>query len=410
VWLLTLLLAQTWPQVAPILHRQCAPCHRPGQIAPFALLEYQDAAPRAAQIAELARRRYMPPWKAQPTIPFQGERRLTESEIAQLTAWAKSGAPRGTRKVATPAFPESEWERGAPDLIVEMPRPFAVAADGPDVYQCFAVPLALKEDRWVHAFEFQPGNRKVVHHALFFTDLSNTARSRDTGAGYPCFGVPGFLPASSLGGWSPGNRSYAHPEGTAVRLPARSVLVFQIHYHASGRPEQDRSRVGLYFAPGKPARRVIDVALASRHIDIPAGVKAFTVTDSYVLPVDVWLHAIIPHAHYVCTKMRGRMRRPDGSVRTLLAIDDWDFNWQEPYRLVKPLRLAAGTRLEMEFTYDNSEANPRNPHHPPRRVTWGYGVEDEMAGLHYQVTVVNDADLEELSQSLWGKMMRYLQR
>ena len=60
----------------------------------------------------------------------------------------------------------------------------------------------------------------------------------------------------------------------------------------------------------------------------------------------------------------------------------------------------------MEFSYDNSDGNPNNPNHPPRRVGWGPDSGDEMAGLHVQVIPVRTADMGELSASLWGKFMR----
>ena len=122
-----------------------------------------------------------------------------------------------------------------------------------------------------------------------------------------------------------------------------------------------------------------------------------------------WLFAyrgIIPHAHYICKKMTGWATLPNGRKRTLIRIDDWDFNWQEQYRYRQPLRLPAGTKVEMEFVYDNSAANPRNPSNPPKRVEWGSDATDEMAGLHIQVTPVRMEDLPELGRALWGKIMR----
>ena len=150
----------------------------------------------------------------------------------------------------------------------------------------------------------------------------------------------------------------------------------------------------------------MDIPLGSRNIDIPAGEKAYKVTDHFTLPVDADAIAIIPHAHYICKEMKGVARLPDGTKRWLIWIKDWDFNWQEHYRYRKPVHLPEGTRLEMEFIYDNSDANPRNPNHPPRRVLWGPDSADEMAGLHVQVFASRESDAGELAQSLWGKLMR----
>src|SRR5262245_57747366 len=70
-------------QIAPILFRQCAACHRPGEVAPFPLLGYEDAKKRARQIQGITARRAMPPWKeVEGRGKFDGERRLTDDEIA----------------------------------------------------------------------------------------------------------------------------------------------------------------------------------------------------------------------------------------------------------------------------------------------------------------------------------------
>ena len=194
----------------------------------------------------------------------------------------------------------------------------------------------------------------------------------------------------------------------AEPLYPRSDLVLQVHYHATGKRETDRTRVALYFTLEPPRLHLTDVALGSSRIDIPAGARDFVVRDRFTLPVDVDLFGIIPHAHYVCKDMRGYAILPNGGRRTLLHIPDWNFNWQDQYRYPAPIRLRAGTRIEMEFTYDNSAENPRNPNHPPRRVVYGPATTDEMAGLHLEVVPVRASDEEELSQALWGKMMRTL--
>jgi hypothetical protein len=274
------------------------------------------------------------------------------------------------------------------------------------------IPAAAGETRWVRAIDFVPWNRLALHHALVFADTSGAARKRasadPSGTSYPCFGIPGFLPAASYGGWSPGMSAQPYPDGVAFRLPRGADVVLQIHYQPTGKPEQDRSSVRFYFAATPPTRRLMDVALGSREIDIPAGDARYRVTDGFTLPVEVSLTGVIPHAHYLCREMRGWAVLPGGRKLDLITIPDWDFNWQFQYRYAEPIRLPAGTRLEMEFVYDNSAANPRNPSSPPRRVAWGPNSTDEMAGLHFQVIPGNDDDARELGQWLWGKIMREL--
>jgi hypothetical protein len=392
--------------VAPILYRQCVSCHRPGGVAPFSLVSYADAAKRAQLISAVTGKRVMPPWL--PSEPrFQHERKLTDAEIATLGRWAVSGAPQGNpaETPKAPSFAEG-WQLGKPDLEAEVHAPFDIPAEGQDLYQCFVIPNVTPNARYVRAVDVRPGDPKVVHHALLFQDLTGTARKRDTGSGYSCFGTPGFLPARGLAGWTPGSLPYQTPAGIPETLHAHADLVLQVHYHPTGKPERDRSRVAIYFTDQKPTRRAMDIPLESHHIDIPAGERAYKVTDHFTVPVDVDVIAVNPHAHYVCKEMYGYAVLPDGSRRTLIRIPDWNFNWQQLYVYATPVRLPADTRIEMEYTYDNSAANPRNPNHPPKRVMYGPGSLDEMAGLHLTVVPVRESDAEELSQSLWGKMMR----
>ena len=398
ILLLALLAIDFGRDVAPILERHCVECHRPGEVAPFPLITYDDAKTHAKLIAKVTASRYMPPWKPVHGYGrFQGERRLTDAEIATLNRWAALGAPEGKLNLTPPPTRPS---RPPPDLTMSMTAPYEITPDGPDTYRCFVVPFNSTEEHWVRLVDYQPSNRKVVHHALFFTTMS-----RDLPKDYPCFGTPGFLPTSSLGGWSPGNQPLELPAGTAMRLPRNSRLVMQLHFHPTGKPEVEQSRLGVYFTTA-PTRHIADIGLISKAIDIPPGDAAYKVRDHFTLPVNVHAVGIIPHAHYICKDVKGWATLPNGKRVWLLWIKDWDFNWQDRYWYKEPVALPEGTRVEMEFTYDNSAANPHNPNSPPQRVTWGGGSTDEMAGLHIQVLADNEEDLPELGRYLWGKIMR----
>jgi len=393
--------------IAPILYRRCVRCHQAGEAAPFPLVSYSDAAKRARLIAQVTASRYMPPWKPAPGYgDFEGARALTAAEIDAIARWFAAGAPEG-EPAPLPALPDGSSHIPHPDLVVQMEKAFDVPAEGADLYRCFVIPLGLEATRYASQIEFRPGNSKVVHHALFFLDRSGVARKKETepGGGYACFGAPGFL-GGGLGGWSPGSPPIRMPEGAAAPLGAKSDLVIQLHFHPTGKPENVLSSIAFAFTAQAPRRRLMDIPLGSRNIDIPAGEAAYKVTDSFTVPVDVDAIGIIPHAHFICKEMRGVAKLPDGTTRWLIRIRDWDFNWQEQYRYRRPIRLPEGTRLEMEFVYDNSEQNPRNPSHPPRRVRWGPDSTDEMAGLHVQVFAVRESDTAELGQALWGKFMR----
>ena len=362
-------------------------------------MSYADVAKRARAISDVVTRRKMPPWLPEPGYgEFAHERRLTAAEIRTIVQWAAARAPEGSGDVKAPVYQDGGWRIGKPDLVMQMPT-YAVAADQPDQYQCFAIPLNLARDRYVRALEFRPSNARVVHHALFFTGHAPQAS-------YPCFGSPGIVPTSALGGWSPGMGPIELPAGTADVLKAHTDLIVQMHFHATGKAENAQSAIAFSFTDTPPVKKIMDVGLTSKRIDIPPGDAHYKVTDHFTIPIAVEAIGIIPHAHYICKEMRGWAILPDGTKKWLLFIKDWDFNWQEQYRYAKAIHLPEDTQVEMEFVYDNSAANTRNPNSPPKRVRWGGETTDEMAGLHLQVIPENMDEMPILGQALWGKIMR----
>ena len=388
--------------IASLLWKNCAGCHRPGEIGPFPLLTYQDAAKRADFLASITAERRMPPWKAESGFGrFHGERRLTDQEIELLAKWAAAGAPEGDPAdlPEAPKFVDG-WSLGQPDLVLEMAEPFIVPADGRDVYRCFVIPISLDENKTVAAVEFRPGNRRVVHHALLFLDANGVARKKDEaepGPGYASFGGPGFLPTGGLGGWAPGTMPRRLPEGTGGFLRRGSDLVLQVHYHPSGKPETDRSSVGIYFTKQPATKLIGGLAIRSRTLNIPPGEKQHRVTaESEALPVDVNVLAVAPHMHLLGRQIKVTAETPAGETVPLVWIKDWDFNWQGGYGFVEPVRLPKGSIVHVEAEYDNSADNPHNPSSPPRRVRWGEQTTDEMCLVGVQVTTDSLADLKKV--------------
>ncbi|HYM11562.1 MAG TPA: hypothetical protein VEU62_12565, partial [Bryobacterales bacterium] len=369
--------------IAPILYRNCVTCHRPGEVAPFSLLTYADASKRASLIARVTASRYMPPWRAEPGYgDFQDARRLSDADIATLEQWAGAGAPEGKAvgKPAPPHFTEG-WQLGPPDLVVKMPEPFSVPADGPDVYQCFVIPLGLTEDKFVSAVEIRPGNRRVLHHSIFYVDTRGTARAKDAAdpaPGYRCFGGPGFRGASSLGGWAPGPVPRLLPAGVVHPLKQASDLVIQNHYHPDGKPETDQSTLGIYFSKTPPRETVFGIPLMQRDLYIPAGEKRYRAAASFTTPIEIQAIGITPHMHLLGREMKVTATVPDGRVEPLIWIKDWNFNWQGQYRYKKAVTLPRQTRIDLEAWFDNSADNIRNPHDPPQPVRWGEQTTDEM--------------------------------
>ena len=391
--------------VAPLLHKNCAPCHRPGEAAPFPLLTFADASKRARQIAEVTSSRAMPPWlPVEGHGAFVGERRLTSSEIALLQRWHELGAPQGdpARTPAAPRFTEG-WQLGQPDLVVTLPEPFQLPADGRDVYRNFVIPLPPGPARFVRGVEFRPGNPRVVHHAFVLVDDQGDSITLDEADPGPGFGGMNHgSSARSPGGhfvsWQPGKTASFVPPGMSWRLAAGARLVVQLHMQTTGRPESVQPSVGLFFTDEPPRAIPYKLVLASSRIDIPPGDRGYVVESTYRLPVPVQVLGVIPHAHYLGKKLHGLAELPDGTTKWLIRIDDWDFNWQGDYRLATPLQLPAGTVLRQRFTYDNSEANPRNPHVPPQRVVFGPNTTDEMGELWIQVLPSSREDYETLNR------------
>jgi len=395
--------------IAPIIYSNCSSCHRPGEIAPFSLLSYQDAGKRAKLIASVTARRYMPPWKPEPGFgDFADVHRLTDQQIELIQNWANSGAVEGDAKdkIEPPKFAEG-WQLGTPDLIVEMPQAFTVPADGRDIYRCFVVPLNLTEDKSVTAVEFRPGNRKVVHHSILHLEQPGVDRRRDGADGHPgynCFGGGGVGVEGGLGGWVPGQRPEFLPDGVGRSVPKGADLVIQNHYHPSGKPETDRSSVGIYFSRTPPKRIVVSIPVISRNIYIPAGEREYKVSASFTTPIQMEVNDVAPHMHLIGKEMKVTATLPDGSTKPMIWIKDWDFNWQGQYRFKQPMILPAGTRVDMEATFDNSADNPRNPNDPPKIVRWGEQTTDEMAIVFLQCVTSNPADRVTLFTALFQQM------
>jgi hypothetical protein len=375
-------------QIAPIVYNNCSSCHRPGEAAPFSLLSYQDVMKKGRIIAVATSSRLMPPWKAEPaSYPYRDERRLADSEIALIQQWVRDGMPEGPGpRPEAPKF-ESGWQLGPPDLIVEMPAAYHVPADGADIYRNIAIPLGLAEDKWVTAIDMKPSARAVVHHVLYFGDPSGQSHNHPQEGDQPGFsGMRAAGATLPLGGWAVGAQPHLFPEGLALNVPKGTDLVIQYHFHPTGKPETEKSVVGFYFAKKAPERKLVSIQLPPAYslfagLAIPPGEKDYVVRDSYTLPMDLDAVGVGAHAHYLGKLLQLTATLPNGDVKTLLRIGDWDFAWQDRYFFRDFVALPKGTRLDAEVHWDNSASNPRNPSNPPTAVAWGEQSKDEMGSV-----------------------------
>lgn len=389
--------------VAPLVYAHCSACHRPGQVAPFSLMDYHEVSKRAEQIADVLEQRIMPPWKP---VPGHGEfsngRSLSKGEIELVRRWVDQGAREGFGAAPpAPKFAEG-WELGTPDVIVKLPAEVKVPAEGRDIYLNQVMPLSVPEGKYLRAAEFHPSNRRVVHHALLYSDTTGKARERDEATPEPGFVAvtpPAKLLPSTMSIWTPGRRPLPLGDGLSLPWPKGAELVVQLHLHPSGKPEVEQSEIGFYFTDEPPRRSLLGVALIDRRIDIPPGEKAFKTSDSCVLPIDLEATSIFPHMHMIGKQIRVTATLPDGTVRDLVRIDDWDFNWQDLYEFAEPVRLPKGTKLELVGIHDNSADNPHNPKNPPERVRWGEETFNEMSIAFISFTAVRESDLGTLRKS-----------
>lgn len=369
--------------IAPIVFNNCATCHRAGEVAPFTLTSYEDVKKRAQQIADVTKTKYMPPWHADSHGEFRNERKLSDEQIAMLEQWAGDGAKRGSGPAPTPPKGNAGWGMGEPDLIVQPAQSYTMRAEGVDDYRCFVIRNTNNEDRYVSAMEVRPGNAKVVHHVIAYLTndprvAKKEAETTDGQPGYTSFGGIGVTPIGTLGGWAPGNYPTRLPEGTGVLWPKGADIVLQVHYHASGKPETDLTRLGLHFCK-KPVDKQLRIFPIFGSLNIPAGEPNYRVK-SYDFPVpwDATVLQVMPHMHLLGKEMVITATLPNGDKKTLVNVPRYDFNWQTTYVYKEPVKLPKGSKIGLTARYDNSTSNPANPSNPPRAVGWGEQTTDEM--------------------------------
>jgi peroxiredoxin len=385
-------------QVSRILQSRCVSCHRPGEIGPMDLGNYDDASAWADMIVEVLDEGRMPPWHASESHgSFENDRRMPADEIAAVKNWARAGAVRGdASKEPAPVKYVDGWQLPRePDLVIPMSdKPFEVPARGDVRYQYFVADPKLTQDTWVNGMEIVPGNRTVVHHILVFVrEKGNQKRGLE--------GERGFL-----AGYVPGTRVEPMAEGMAKRIPANSELVFQIHYTPNGTAQSDLSKVGFMIADSKKiTHEVQTTSSVQTNFRIPPrdGDYKTTAMQPEELP-NCELLSMSPHMHVRGKSFRYTAVYPDGNREILLDVPKYDFNWQTEYRYGEYKKMPKGTRIFCEAAFDNSTKNLNNPN-PDAWVQWGDQTYEEMMIGYFHISVPIDpslgraADLKKASLS-----------
>ncbi|MEP7270959.1 MAG: thiol-disulfide isomerase [Acidobacteriota bacterium] len=360
--------------IAPIFFKNCAECHRAGEIAPMSLMTYQEVRPWAKSIKERVMDGSMPPWSADPKVGhWANDPRLSQKEIDTIVAWVGDGAPKGEDKdlPAAPKFAQG-WTIGTPDAVIEMPVEYTVPADGTIPYLYYTMPTNFTEDKWISAMEIRPGNRRVVHHVIAY---AQEAGAKDTNAG-----GEGDLRRGGrvhLGGITPNKTGIVYDPDTARLIKKGSSIVFQMHYTTNGEVTTDRTKIGFVFAkePGKKTL-VTGNAINGRFV-IPAGDENAEVKATKTFDEDVLITSFMPHMHVRGKDFVYTAVYPDGRSEVLLNVPKYDFNWQHTYIPAKPIALPKGTRLDCVAHFDNSAKNKYNPD-PTKAVKWGDQTWEEM--------------------------------
>ena len=384
--------------VAPILYKNCATCHRAGEIAPMSLLSYKDVRPWAKSIREVVADRKMPPWLADPHYgEFSNDRRLSQKEVDTIVAWVDSGAKEGEAKdlPAAPTFSDVGWKFGKPDVVLPMTVVASVPADGVVAYRHFVVPTNFTEDKYIQYAEIKRGDPRVVHHVIVSVrepgqgplppagELNLGAAGNREGEARSLQQAPGQgqtrsnNPDGMLLGWAPGMSPLSLRDGQAKLVKKGSVLIFQMHYTTNGQASTDRTSIGLYFAKGPIEKRVITTGAVARNLLIPAGEPNYESKASFTFKEDVHIVSFMPHMHVRGKDFVYTLVYPDGTSKVLLSVPKYDFNWQLNYFLKEPVAAPKGSRIDCVAHHDNSERNKYNPD-PTKEVRWGPQTWEEM--------------------------------
>ena len=413
--------APVWSEdIAPIIFKNCSPCHRPGEAGGFNLLSYRDAVKRARLIRFVTTTRYMPPWPADPTYShFINERVLSENEIALISRWVEQGTLRGdsTQEPTQPVFYKGSVFR-KPDLVIRPQNPMKIVGNGTDAFYVLKYPYKISRDTIVDFVEFVPNQRKLVHHVNghlvsydekrmfnYESGLSQTTDERSkmmtiyeqmhvpyTDGKVPQF--PMLTPNTVY--YLPGYEPPAYPNGIGGYYLKKNglFLINNIHYGPSSKDTYDSSYINVFFRKDPVTRPVSENQLGTFGVSaiapefiIPANtIKTFTT--NYRVANAISILSLNPHMHLIGKSFVSFAVTPVGDTIHLIRINKWDFRWQYYYTFKNPVKIPAGSVIYAIGTFDNTSANPNNPFVPPRIITQGNGNEsmktsEEMFQLMY---------------------------
>lgn len=373
--------------VAPILYKRCASCHSDSRIAPFSLVGYENAKKRALTVVGVTQSNFMPPWKAKANYgEFRDVAALTDAEKRVLQRWAETGAQEGNPAEAPqPPTVVPGWRLGKPDYVLAPSKPTTIPAEGRDFFRDYLIDPQVTKPTWIRAIDFQPKEQGTVHH-IIPTLMKKEEVEKLRKIKYD-FDDDSWLPESIneadtynvLGFWSTGAPPFESPEGTAFLVNPGDCFILDVHYKPKGKRTMEQPKVALYRQETAPKDQMSVKVIASGDIYIQPGQKdARFFSIGQKTEFDTTIYAVWPHMHYLGKTFKAWVKFPAGYSKPLIAIDDWDPDWQLLYYLKSPMKVPKGSRIYVTGTYDNSDANPRNPNTPPKVVEGGESSKDEM--------------------------------
>jgi len=339
--------------VAPIFNKNCASCHRAGEMAPMSLTSFKDARPWANAIRKAVIERAMPPWGADPAFgEFANSLRLSDQELATIAAWVGGGSLEGDARdlPAPPVFTDG-WHIGTPDAVLSMSAPADVPASGPRILVDFKIQTHFSEDKYLELAEVTPGNRPVTHHAVISVqDESGSHR------------IASYLPGGAVNSF---------PPGVAKLIPKDTTLNLNMHYNPKGTATTDKTTMAFVFAKGPIEKIAVTAMLGTRDLDIPPGAANYEAKGTpFVFAGDSHILSLLPRMNERGKDYKYTLVYPDGRSVVLLSVPKFNDSWQPSYILKTPIAAPKGSRIETIAHYDNSANNKQNPD-PTARIKYG---------------------------------------
>lgn len=374
-----------------IMVAKCGYCHKEGGDAPFSLTTYADVKKRISTVKAVVETNYMPPWKADITYcNYSNDKSLSEKEKKTILDWVASGAKNekssNAKTITTGSDKGSQSNNAATDIIIKSNFHYNIKGDNTERFVLFKIPFEYSQETNIAGIEFISDNKRAVHHVNYgIFSVDDPAVDIKSGSKF----IETDNPASNQAeydhltkqpvyytGWIPGSSGESYPQNFGWVMPKRGVIIFTVHF--STIPVNETIEIGLRLhAASSPIHRKIKIIsfgsggigekdITPNFVIEPNKINRFELkmfTRSAQSVMYVW-----PHMHLLGKSFKAYAVSPAKDTIPLVFIPQWDYRWQELYRMQQLTFIPAGSTLVMEGEYDNTANNPLNPNSPPQRI------------------------------------------